>query len=106
MLPRSTGFVDVKDYVESGDMFGIIRLDGLDPLLAYLMGSQTGHTGNCVIDFSLNCFVFFESFNRFGYLFGFNSRLFVFFSLLLFLVNGLLICVYSLISLFFGFNSF
>lgn len=30
--------------VASGDMFGILRLDGLDPMLAWGMGSTTGHT--------------------------------------------------------------
>lgn len=41
---------DVKDVpideslINSGDFFGIIRLDGLDPLLAWGMGSVTGHT--------------------------------------------------------------
>jgi hypothetical protein len=41
---------DVKDVsvdeslINSGDFIGIIRLDGLDPLLAWGMGSVTGHT--------------------------------------------------------------
>ena len=26
------------------DFFGIVRLDGLDPMLAWAMGSSTGHT--------------------------------------------------------------
>jgi hypothetical protein len=30
--------------VKSGDFFGIMRLDGLNPLLAWAMGSTTGHT--------------------------------------------------------------
>jgi len=30
--------------VHSGDFFGVIRLDGLDPMLAWGMGSSTGHT--------------------------------------------------------------
>lgn len=30
--------------VHSGDFFGVIRLDGLDPVLAWGMGSTTGHT--------------------------------------------------------------
>jgi hypothetical protein len=30
--------------VHSGDFFGIVRLDGLDPMLAWAMGSTTGHT--------------------------------------------------------------
>jgi len=29
--------------IQSGDIFGIIRLDGLDPMLAWAMGSTTGH---------------------------------------------------------------
>jgi hypothetical protein len=32
------------DQVKSGDFFGVIRLDGLDPMLAWAMGSTTGHT--------------------------------------------------------------
>eukprot|EP00927_Polykrikos_kofoidii_P050599 TRINITY_DN44490_c0_g1_i1.p1 TRINITY_DN44490_c0_g1~~TRINITY_DN44490_c0_g1_i1.p1 ORF type:complete len:666 (-),score=95.04 TRINITY_DN44490_c0_g1_i1:195-2192(-) len=30
--------------ISSGDFLGIIRLDGLDPILAFGMGSHTGHT--------------------------------------------------------------
>lgn len=30
--------------IGSGDFFGIIRLDGLDPMIAWGMGSHTGHT--------------------------------------------------------------
>jgi len=30
--------------VKSGDFFGIVRLGGLDPMLAWAMGSSTGHT--------------------------------------------------------------
>eukprot|EP00040_Diaphanoeca_grandis_P022923 m.123988 g.123988 ORF g.123988 m.123988 type:complete len:598 (-) comp29031_c0_seq1:23-1816(-) len=30
--------------IRSGDFFGIVRLDGLDPMLAWAMGSTTGHT--------------------------------------------------------------
>jgi hypothetical protein len=30
--------------VHSGDFFGVMRLDGLNPLLAWAMGSTTGHT--------------------------------------------------------------
>lgn len=32
------------EMVHSGDFFGVIRLDGLDPMLAWGMGSTTGHT--------------------------------------------------------------
>ena len=30
--------------IRSGDFFGIVRLDGVDPMLAWAMGSTTGHT--------------------------------------------------------------
>eukprot|EP00755_Sulcionema_specki_P020669 Sspe_Gene.12677::Locus_4333_Transcript_1_1_Confidence_1.000_Length_2083::g.12677::m.12677 len=30
--------------IQTGDFIGIIRLDGLDPMLAWAMGSTTGHT--------------------------------------------------------------
>jgi hypothetical protein len=30
--------------IQSGDFFGIIRFDGLDPVLAWAMGAHTGHT--------------------------------------------------------------
>jgi len=33
-----------KSSVNSGDLLGIIRLDGLDSMLAWAMGSRTGHT--------------------------------------------------------------
>mmetsp|Transcript_84665 Transcript_84665/g.168130 ORF Transcript_84665/g.168130 Transcript_84665/m.168130 type:complete len:666 (-) Transcript_84665:59-2056(-) len=33
-----------EDDIQSGDFFGILRLDGLDPMLAWGMGSHTGHT--------------------------------------------------------------
>jgi len=33
-----------ESLVHSGDFIGIIRLDGLDPMLAWGMGSTTGHT--------------------------------------------------------------
>jgi len=42
---RQTTRVDIpKSEVQSGDFLGIIRLDGLDPMLAWGMGSHTGHT--------------------------------------------------------------
>ena len=34
----------LEHQVHSGDFFGVIRLDGLDPVLAWGMGSTTGHT--------------------------------------------------------------
>eukprot|EP00301_Raphidiophrys_heterophryoidea_P018984 c3973_g1_i1.p1 GENE.c3973_g1_i1~~c3973_g1_i1.p1 ORF type:complete len:594 (+),score=163.66 c3973_g1_i1:45-1826(+) len=30
--------------INSGDFFGVLRLDGLDPMLGWAMGSTTGHT--------------------------------------------------------------
>jgi len=37
--------VDIpKTEFKSGDFLGIIRLDGLDPMLAWAMGAHTGHT--------------------------------------------------------------
>jgi len=33
-----------KTDVHSGDFLGVIRLDGLDPMLAWAMGAHTGHT--------------------------------------------------------------
>jgi hypothetical protein len=34
--------------VHSGDFFGIVRLDGLDPMLGWAMGSTTGHTTTAI----------------------------------------------------------
>lgn len=39
-----SGLPPPEHMVHSGDFFGIIRLDGLDPMLAWGMGSTTGHT--------------------------------------------------------------
>jgi len=45
MYPRATQDVELDEsLISSGDFFGIIRLDGLDPMLAWAMGSTTGHT--------------------------------------------------------------
>jgi hypothetical protein len=46
MAPRdeSENVVPDESEINSGDFFGIIRLDGLDPMLAWGMGSTTGHT--------------------------------------------------------------
>lgn len=45
MKERKIIDVDIdEDLVHSGDFIGIIRLDGLDPMLAWGMGSTTGHT--------------------------------------------------------------
>ena len=42
---RSVQSVDVDEaLIHSGDFFGVLRLDGLDPMLAWAMGSVTGHT--------------------------------------------------------------
>lgn len=46
ILPRATSNTQVSidaNTIQSGDMFGILRLDGLDPMLAWAMGSVTGH---------------------------------------------------------------
>lgn len=44
MSPRTVQTVNISDSdVESGDIFSIIRMDGLDPMLAWAMGSTTGH---------------------------------------------------------------
>ncbi len=51
MLPRTTQVVPIDEStVQSGDFFGIIRLDGLDPMLAWAMGSSTGHTAVAIRD--------------------------------------------------------
>lgn len=39
-----TSLPPMEHEVHSGDFFGVIRLDGLDPMLAWAMGSTTGHT--------------------------------------------------------------
>ena len=31
--------------IQDGDFFGVIRLDGLDPMLAWAMGAHTGAQG-------------------------------------------------------------
>ena len=44
MKKRDITDVEIDEsLIHSGDFFGIIRLDGLDPLLAWGMGSSTGH---------------------------------------------------------------
>jgi hypothetical protein len=51
MAPRKITDVKIpKSYVNSGDFLGIMRLDGIDPMLAYGMGSQTGHTAIAIWD--------------------------------------------------------
>ena len=45
MQPRNASVVAIpSDYIQSGDFFGIIRLDGIDTMLGWAMGSSTGHT--------------------------------------------------------------
>jgi len=45
MEERNIQKVDIPtSEIQSGDFLGIIRLDGLDPMLAWAMGSHTGHT--------------------------------------------------------------
>mmetsp|Transcript_16542 Transcript_16542/g.23228 ORF Transcript_16542/g.23228 Transcript_16542/m.23228 type:complete len:581 (-) Transcript_16542:228-1970(-) len=45
MNERKTQTVTINETeVHSGDFFGVIRLDGLDPMLAWAMGAVTGHT--------------------------------------------------------------
>lgn len=39
-----------EDTIQSGDFFGVIRLDGLDPMLGWAMGSTTGHTTVAIRD--------------------------------------------------------
>ena len=42
---RDVQTVPVDDaLIQSGDFFGVMRLDGLDPMLAWAMGAHTGHT--------------------------------------------------------------
>eukprot|EP00669_Euglena_mutabilis_P002329 TRINITY_DN12949_c0_g1_i1.p1 TRINITY_DN12949_c0_g1~~TRINITY_DN12949_c0_g1_i1.p1 ORF type:complete len:232 (+),score=64.01 TRINITY_DN12949_c0_g1_i1:1-696(+) len=41
--PPPLNSVPSEDQIHSGDAFGGIRLDGLDPMLAWAMGSSTGH---------------------------------------------------------------
>jgi hypothetical protein len=45
MPERTITEVDLPEtMIKSGDFLGVIRLDGLDPMLAWAMGSHTGHT--------------------------------------------------------------
>jgi len=45
MPVRSIENVEIPvEKIQSGDFLGVIRLDGLDPMLAWAMGSHTGHT--------------------------------------------------------------
>ena len=48
MPPRPEGVPEILDIdinlVQNGDTFNIMRLDGLDPMIAWAMGAATGHT--------------------------------------------------------------
>ena len=48
MPKRSEGVPEIlpidKNLVQNGDTFDIMRLDGLDPMIAFAMGAATGHT--------------------------------------------------------------
>jgi len=48
MEPRAEDapeFLDIpKEMIKNGDTFNIMRLDGLDPMIAWAMGAATGHT--------------------------------------------------------------
>jgi len=59
-LMKKRAIVDVdidESLIQSGDFFGIVRLDGLDPLLAWAMGSTTGHTTIAVRDENNTLFI-------------------------------------------------
>eukprot|EP00760_Papus_ankaliazontas_P015323 PhM_4_TR16469/c0_g1_i1/m.82904 len=45
MTPRNSTIYSLPaEYIQSGDFIGVVRFDGLDPMLAWAMGSTTGHT--------------------------------------------------------------
>ena len=52
MEPRVEGVPDImyipEEEIKNGDTFDIMRLDGLDPMIAWAMGAATGHTGRAV----------------------------------------------------------
>mmetsp|Transcript_41785 Transcript_41785/g.105361 ORF Transcript_41785/g.105361 Transcript_41785/m.105361 type:complete len:499 (+) Transcript_41785:84-1580(+) len=52
MVERTSGFQLAEELPEStfqsGDFLAIIRLDGIDPMLAWAMGAHTGHTAMTV----------------------------------------------------------
>ena len=43
---QDTSFIPDPSLVKSGDTFDILRLDGLDPMIAWAMGSATGISHN------------------------------------------------------------
>ena len=53
MEPRAEGVPDIlnipEEEISNGDTFDIMRLDGLDPMIAWAMGAATGHTGRAVL---------------------------------------------------------
>ena len=44
LTPISVDPEKYDPFIKSGDFLGVMRFDGLDPMLAWAMGSQTGHT--------------------------------------------------------------
>eukprot|EP00456_Euglypha_rotunda_P042391 TRINITY_DN3307_c0_g1_i14.p1 TRINITY_DN3307_c0_g1~~TRINITY_DN3307_c0_g1_i14.p1 ORF type:complete len:150 (+),score=27.29 TRINITY_DN3307_c0_g1_i14:192-641(+) len=49
MNNRTSGVVNIDtSKVRDGDFFGLLRLDGVDPMLAWAMGSTTGHTATAL----------------------------------------------------------
>ena len=55
MKPRSPQYANTplpldESLIRSGDFFGIVRLDGLDTMLAWATGSTTGHTAVALRD--------------------------------------------------------
>lgn len=51
MKNRSSGSVAIDEsLINSGDFIGVIRLDGLDPMLSWAMGASTGHTTIAIRD--------------------------------------------------------
>ena len=39
---EDTSYIPDPSLIKSGDTFNILRLDGLDPMIAWAMGSATG----------------------------------------------------------------
>ena len=46
-----TSFIPDPSLIKSGDTFQILRLDGLDPMIAWAMGSATGNCSLLFLDF-------------------------------------------------------
>eukprot|EP01084_Bolivina_argentea_P006551 12433_1 len=71
MEQRNTNY-DVWDtinasLIHSGDFLGVIRLDGLDPMLGWAMGAHTGHTTIAIRDPEDNTLYIAESTNNSSY---------------------------------------